>query len=84
MWDCWARCGASCMRSGIVECGANHAGAGCAGIAEALIATAIGLSPPFLPVIAYNRFTADIDRLATRYESFMEEFTNILQRQATH
>ena len=54
------------------------------GIAEALIATAIGLFAAIPAVIAYNRFTADIDRLATRYESFMEEFTNILQRQATH
>ena len=32
-------------------------------------------------VLAYNRFSHDIDRLATRYESFMEEFSNILQRQ---
>jgi biopolymer transport protein TolQ len=54
------------------------------GIAEALIATAIGLFAAIPAVIAYNRYTAEIDRLATRYESFMEEFTNILQRQATH
>ena len=33
-------------------------------------------------VIAYNRFSHDIDRLASRYESFMEELQNILQRQA--
>ncbi|MBL8510404.1 MAG: protein TolQ [Betaproteobacteria bacterium] len=52
------------------------------GIAEALIATAIGLFAAIPAVIAYNRFTADIDRLANRYESFMEEFSNILQRQA--
>jgi biopolymer transport protein TolQ len=54
------------------------------GIAEALIATAIGLFAAIPAVIAYNRFTADIDRLATRYESFMEEFSNILQRQAVN
>lgn len=54
------------------------------GIAEALIATAIGLFAAIPAVIAYNRYTAEIDRLANRYESFMEEFTNILQRQATH
>ncbi|MBC7945076.1 MAG: protein TolQ, partial [Burkholderiales bacterium] len=32
-------------------------------------------------VVAYNRFTHDIDRLSIRFESFMEEFSNILQRQ---
>ena len=35
-----------------------------------------------LAVIAYNRFSHDVDRLASRYESFMEELQNILQRQA--
>ncbi len=50
------------------------------GIAEALIATAIGLFAAIPAVIAYNRFAAHVDRLAVRYESFMEEFTNILQR----
>ena len=54
------------------------------GMAEALIATAIGLFAAIPAVIAYNRYTAEIDRLANRYESFMEEFTNILQRQAVH
>lgn len=52
------------------------------GIAEALIATAIGLFAAIPAVVAYNRFTANVDRLAIRYESFMEEFTNILQRKA--
>lgn len=52
------------------------------GIAEALIATAMGLFAAIPAVIAYNRYTHDIDRLATRYESFMEELSNILQRQA--
>jgi biopolymer transport protein TolQ len=50
------------------------------GIAEALIATAIGLFAAIPAVIAYNRFASNVDRLAIRYESFMEEFTNILQR----
>jgi biopolymer transport protein TolQ len=50
------------------------------GIAEALIATAIGLFAAIPAVIAYNRFTTSVDRLAVRYESFIEEFTNILQR----
>lgn len=52
------------------------------GIAEALIATAIGLFAAIPAVIAYNRFAAGVDRLAVRYESFIEEFTNILQRKA--
>jgi biopolymer transport protein TolQ len=51
------------------------------GIAEALIATAIGLFAAIPAVIAYNRFSHDIDRLAIRFESFMEEFSNVLQRQ---
>lgn len=52
------------------------------GIAEALIATAIGLFAAIPAAIAYNRFTNDVDRLATRYETFIEEFANILQRQS--
>ena len=51
------------------------------GIAEALVATAIGLFAAIPAVLAYNRFSHEIDRLATRFESFMEEFSNILQRQ---
>ena len=51
------------------------------GIAEALIATAIGLFAAIPAVVAYNRYTHDVDRLATRFETFIEEFTNILQRQ---
>ena len=50
------------------------------GIAEALIATAIGLFAAIPAVVAYNRYSHDIDRLAIRFESFMEEFSNILQR----
>ena len=52
------------------------------GIAEALVATAIGLFAAIPAVIAYNRFARDIDRIATQLETFMEEFTNILQRNA--
>jgi len=52
------------------------------GIAEALIATAMGLFAAIPAVIAYNNFAGDINRLATRFDSFMEEFSNILQRQA--
>jgi biopolymer transport protein TolQ len=52
------------------------------GIAEALVATAIGLFAAIPAVIGYNRYTHDVDRLATRYETFIEEFSNILQRQS--
>ena len=52
------------------------------GIAEALIATAIGLFAAIPAVVAYNRYTHDIDRLATRFDTFIEEFSNILPRQA--
>jgi len=52
------------------------------GIAEALIATAIGLFAAIPAVVAYNRYSYDIERLANRFESFMEEFSNILHRQA--
>jgi biopolymer transport protein TolQ len=50
------------------------------GIAEALVATAIGLFAAIPAVIAYNRFARDIDRLAIQMETFIEEFSNILQR----
>jgi biopolymer transport protein TolQ len=50
------------------------------GIAEALVATAIGLFAAIPAVVAYNRFAHDIDRAASRMETFMEEFSNILQR----
>jgi len=53
------------------------------GIAEALIATAMGLFAAIPAVVAYNRFAGDVNRLATRFDSFMEEFSNILQRQAS-
>ena len=51
------------------------------GIAEALVATAIGLFAAIPAVVAYNRFAHDVDRISVRFESFMEEFSNILQRQ---
>ena len=50
------------------------------GIAEALVATAIGLFAAIPAVVAYNRFSHDIDRIANRLETFIEEFSNILQR----
>ena len=52
------------------------------GIAEALVATAIGLFAAIPAVIAYNRFARDIDRIAIQLETFIEEFSNILQRSA--
>jgi biopolymer transport protein TolQ len=50
------------------------------GIAEALVSTAIGLFAAIPAVVAYNRFARDIDRTAIRLETFIEEFSNILQR----
>ena len=52
------------------------------GIAEALIATAIGLFAAIPAVVAYNRFSTRLDRLTGRYELFVEEFVVLLQRQA--
>jgi biopolymer transport protein TolQ len=52
------------------------------GIAEALVATAIGLFAAIPAVVAYNRFAYDIERLSNRFDTFSEEFSNILQRQA--
>jgi len=51
------------------------------GIAEALVATAMGLFAAIPAVVAYNRFSTSIDRLSGRYELFIEEFTLLLQRQ---
>jgi len=50
------------------------------GIAEALVATAIGLFAAIPAVVAFNRFAHDIDRIANKLETFIEEFSNILQR----
>jgi biopolymer transport protein TolQ len=51
------------------------------GIAEALVATAMGLFAAIPAVVAYNRYAHDVGRLSSRFESFMEEFSNVLQRQ---
>lgn len=52
------------------------------GISEALVATAMGLFAAIPAVIAYNRFNNDVERLANTYDTFQEEFSNILYRQA--
>lgn len=52
------------------------------GIAEALIATAMGLFAAIPAVIAYNRFANEVDRLVNHYDTFQEEFSTLLQRQA--
>ncbi len=51
------------------------------GISEALVATAMGLFAAIPAVIAYNRFSSQVERLANRYENFMEEFSTLIQRQ---
>ena len=52
------------------------------GIAEALIATAMGLFAAIPAVVGYNKYSDAVQRLENRYEDFMEEFSNVLQRQA--
>jgi len=52
------------------------------GIAEALIATAMGLFAAIPAVIAYNKFSTSVERLENSYANFMEEFSSILQREA--
>ena len=51
------------------------------GIAEALIATAMGLVAAIPAVVAYNRYSHEVERLINRYDTFSEEFSSILQRQ---
>jgi biopolymer transport protein TolQ len=51
------------------------------GIAEALIATAMGLFAAIPAVVAYNRYSNQVERLISRYDTFLEEFSSILQRQ---
>jgi len=51
------------------------------GISEALIATAMGLFAAIPAVLAYNRFAARVDGLINRYDTFVDEFSGILQRQ---
>ncbi|NDD74795.1 MAG: protein TolQ [Gammaproteobacteria bacterium] len=53
------------------------------GIAEALVATAIGLFAAIPAVVAYNRFADQVWRLEMRFDAFIEEFSTILQRSAT-
>ena len=50
------------------------------GIAEALVATAIGLFAAIPAVLAFNRFSAQIERMSSHMDTFMDEFSNILQR----
>jgi len=52
------------------------------GIAEALIATAMGLFAAIPAVIAYNRFATDVENVENQYENFVEEFAGILHRKA--
>lgn len=52
------------------------------GISEALVATAMGLFAAIPAVMAYNRFAAKVDVYTGRYETFVEEFSSILMRQA--
>ena len=51
------------------------------GIAEALVATAMGLFAAIPAVIAYNHFSNRVERLISRYETFTEEFISIVNRQ---
>ena len=51
------------------------------GISEALVATAIGLFAAIPAVVAYNRYSSQVERLNNRYEEFVEEFSTLLQRQ---
>ncbi|MBL1142284.1 MAG: protein TolQ [Proteobacteria bacterium] len=52
------------------------------GISEALVATAMGLFAAIPAVVAYNRYSYDVERLINRYDNFMEEFSSILHRHA--
>ena len=52
------------------------------GISEALITTAMGLFAAIPAVIAYNRYSNDVERLINRYDTFQEEFSSILHRHA--
>jgi biopolymer transport protein TolQ len=52
------------------------------GIAEALVATAMGLFAAIPAVIGFNKFNTEMERIIGRYDAFLEEFSSILQRQA--
>lgn len=62
--------------------GASNLAVVAPGIAEALIATAMGLFAAIPAVIAYNRYATELDRIVNRYHNFLEEFSSVLQRQA--
>jgi biopolymer transport protein TolQ len=51
------------------------------GIAEALFATALGLAAAIPAVVAYNKFSGDLERLGARLETFSQEFSTLLARQ---
>ena len=80
MWACSAPCGHhECLpQSG--QRAAGHPRRVAPGIAEALIATAIGLFAAIPAVVAYNRFADQVTRLELRFDTFVEEFSTILQR----
>lgn len=54
------------------------------GISEALVATAMGLFAAIPAVIAYNRYSNDVERLINRYDTFVDEFSSILHRYSHH
>jgi biopolymer transport protein TolQ len=64
----------------IGQSGSASLGVVAPGIAEALIATAIGLFAAIPAVVAYNRFADQVSRLELRFDTFVEEFSTILQR----
>jgi len=64
------------------QAGANASAGVMPGISEALVATAMGLFAAIPAVIAYNRYSAQVDNLVANYETFSEEFSSILHRQA--
>ena len=51
------------------------------GIAEALFATALGLAAAIPAVVAYNKFSGDLEKIGNSLESFVTEFTNLIARQ---
>jgi len=66
---------------GIAEAGNTNLAVVAPGIAEALLATALGLMAAIPAVVFYNKLSADVDRLVAGYESFADEFATILSRQ---
>lgn len=52
------------------------------GIAEALFATAMGLFAAIPAVVSYNRYSSQIERMAGRYENFIDEFVSVLMHNA--